>query len=67
MIKSELRQLPVDALRTKTVEERAALRALLFSAKQKQLKRVREIRRIRVMIAQLLTCIREKRDANVKK
>lgn len=55
----ELRQLSHDVLASTLKEERSALRALVFSAKQKQLKRVREIRRVRTLIAQLATLVRE--------
>ena len=57
---SELRQKSEDELKKILEESREKLRDLRFDIQTKQLKNVRELRKIKKLIAQVLTILKEK-------
>lgn len=58
---SEIRKKTKEELKKMLLEEQEKLRVLRFSLHLKQSKNVREIRRVRKLIAQIFTIIKEKK------
>jgi ribosomal protein L29 len=58
---SEIRKKTKEELKKMLLEEQEKLRVLRFALHLKQSKNVREIRRVRKLIAQIFTIIKEKK------
>lgn len=58
----ELRQMDDTALRQKLAEERARMSELRFSLANNQLKQVRDVRKVKQNIAQILTILNSRKQ-----
>lgn len=59
----EIREKPIEELNKMLRENRDKLRDFKFSVSQNQLKNVREIRKVKTLIARILTVMKENQKA----